>query len=664
MRILCRAYDLDDLGGSGITLRAIARYLRQQGDDVWATAQAHEISAIRDWRPDLIIGQQWATDEAGTWATTLRVPFVMVVHGPQQYEHFMPQCDLVVFNTHLQHALARAAIGRTPAIVLHPPVFRSDYETSGDGECLTWIGRGTAKGLDVALEVARELCDELFLFVTGDEIYDPPANVEIVRPTDDMKSVYGRTRLLLMPSQCESYGRLAIEAAMSGIPMVASDLPAVREATAGSATYVRPGESWTAAVRSTLAVLDGPRAAARRLARLRDPEPELDALRERLLSIAASGRRRPTLTLCMTVANEAPTLEQAIRSVAPVVAEIIIGIDAKSSDATAAIARRRATRTFVFDESSPPDFPRMRNLAMELVETDWVIVLDGHEWIEHADRIPEALETTAWSIEIETLYEPDEQRIPGLAFPFPRIHRRHVRFTGAAAHEEVATPHDRRASRLDIKVWHERKAGTAADTRSVEKSGAELARLREAWEARGDRRALFYLANGLRESGRYDEAISAYEEYLRAPNFADETWQARLYLARCHVEKHEWAAARHRFEEAVLAGPERAEALVGLGHVRLAEGDARQAAAWFRMATAVPEPAGCRMFVEVPVYRWGAWHGLALALHTQRDYAGAAEAELRAVERGAGPWATENVAWWRAHSYMEQTDEGVTRSDS
>jgi tetratricopeptide (TPR) repeat protein len=209
-------------------------------------------------------------------------------------------------------------------------------------------------------------------------------------------------------------------------------------------------------------------------------------------------------------------------------------------------------------------------------------------------------------------------------------------------------------------VWHERKAGAAADARDADKHGAELARLRDAWEARGDRRALFYLANGLRESGRYDEAVEAYERYLGEPNFADEAWQARLYLARCHAATADWLRARRRFEEAVLAGPERAEALIGLGHVRLAEGDAEQAAAWFRMATAVPPPIGCRLFVEVPAYRWGAWHGLALALDAQRDYAGAADAESRAMERGAGPWAADNVAWWRARA-AETAADGADR---
>jgi hypothetical protein len=496
MKVLCRAYDVEAPGASGAAMRALAGALRARGDAVWATAAAVELAAVEAWAPDVIVAQQWATWEAAGWSASLHRPFVMLVHGCCQYEHFAPTCDLVVFTTVALADAARDAIGRTPFAI-------ADLAVDAAGVC------------------------------------------------------------------------------------------------------------------------------------------------ERLAGIAAAGRRRPTLTLGMTVANEAATLEQAIDSVAGVVDEIVIGVDATSTDDTLEIARRRATRTFVFDESRPPDFPRMRNRAMALVETDWVVVLDGHEWIEHADRIRDAMQTAAWSIEIQTLFEPDEQRVPALAFPFPRIHRRHVRFTGAAAHEEVSTPMARRTTRLDIHVWHERKPGAAAAARCADKSGAELQRLREAWHARGDRRALFYLANGLRERGDHDAAAEAYREYLRAPNFADEGWQARLYLARCEGARGAWAAAEQEYQALVAAAPERAEALVGLGHALLARGDARRAAAWFRMATALPTPHDCRMFIEVPVYRWGGWHGLALALHALGDAAGAADAETRAAANGAGDWARQNVAWWR-----------------
>jgi hypothetical protein len=488
VRVLCRSYDLGDISGSGAAMRTLADALRARGDSVLALDGEIDLAAVEAFTPDVVVAHQWATREGSLWATGLRKPFVMLVHGPGQYEQFMPQCDLVIFDSLELLDLAQPSLGRTPARALR----------NGDG-------------LDT------------------------------------------------------------------------------------------------------------------------------EGIREALSQVVAQGRRRPTLTLCMTVANEAATLEQAIDSVAPVVDEIVIGVDARSNDDTLAIARRRATHVFVFEETQPPDFPRMRNRAMSLVETDWALVVDGHEWIEHADRIPEALETDAWSIEIQTLYEPDERRVPGLAFPFPRIHRRHVRFAGAPAHEEVNTPMIRRVLRPDIHVWHERKAGVAATTRHAEKSGDELATLRSAWTTDGDRRALFYLANGLRESQRYDEAVAAYATYLERPNFAEEGWQARLYLARCHAGREDWPAARQQFEAAVAESPERAEAAVGLGHVLLASGDPSRAAAWFRMATALPQPTHCRLFVEVPVYRWGAWHGLSLALRALGDRDGAALAEGRAIAGGHAP---------------------------
>jgi glycosyltransferase involved in cell wall biosynthesis len=496
MKVLLRSYDLHDPGGSTGRVTALDAAFRAAGHDVWATADAHRQEEIRAWRPDVIVAHQWATHEANGWAIELRCPFVMLVHGPGQYQAFMPVCDVVVFDDASLLEDAAASLG-------------------SDCTCV-----------------------------------------------------------------------------------------------------------WTDAA----------------------------AIVEVIVAATAAGRRPPTLSLCMTVCNEARTLEAAVASVADVVDEIVIGVDARSTDETSTIARRLATRCFEYEESSPPDFPRMRNRAMEQVTTDWAVVLDGHEWIEGADRIRQALATTAWSVEVLTLYEPDEQRVPGLSFVFPRIHRRHVRFAGAAAHEEVSTPQRHRVTRRDIKVWHERKPGSAAAQRSAEKSGAELDVLRAAWVERGDRRALFYLANGLRESGRFADAIAAYDEYLRAPNFAEEAWQALLFLGRCHAALGAHQLARRVFERAINLSPERAEASVGLGYSLLNDGQASQAAAWFRMAAALPEPDDCRLFVEVPVYRWGAWHGLALALDRVGDAAGALAAERRARAGGAGPWADVNIGMWAAQA--------------
>lgn len=296
MRLLILSYDFDDLGGSGTTLRAVARDLERRGHLVWATGAPPTLEELRGAAPDLIIGQQWATEEASRSATALGVPFVMLVHGPGQYEQFMTPCDLVIFNTFTQRELALEALGGTPTFVLHPPVFRNDYATDGTGTCLTLIGAGSLKGVDVFVDLARTLPDQQFLLVTDVPVGDRLPNLDVQPRVHDARRIYSRTKVLLMPSRQESYGRVAVEAAMSGIPTVASDLPGIREATSNRAVFVAAGESWEGAVRAALADLPVGRERARALAALRDPSAELAALDQRLRCFATAGRRRRVAT--------------------------------------------------------------------------------------------------------------------------------------------------------------------------------------------------------------------------------------------------------------------------------------------------------------------------------------------------------------------------------
>ncbi|TGV54195.1 glycosyltransferase, partial [Mesorhizobium sp. M2D.F.Ca.ET.160.01.1.1] len=51
----------------------------------------------------------------------------------------------------------------------------------------------------------------------------PFSNIKLENRTNDMKTVYGRTRILLAPSKWEeAWGRVASEAHCSGIPVVGS----------------------------------------------------------------------------------------------------------------------------------------------------------------------------------------------------------------------------------------------------------------------------------------------------------------------------------------------------------------------------------------------------------------------------------------------------------
>jgi phosphatidylinositol alpha-mannosyltransferase len=76
----------------------------------------------------------------------------------------------------------------------------------------------------------------------------------------DVRTIYARLDALIVPSLSESFCRIAAEAMLNGLPVVASDLPAVREVTGdGTAALLFPvGDADAAAAAIRRLVEDGP----------------------------------------------------------------------------------------------------------------------------------------------------------------------------------------------------------------------------------------------------------------------------------------------------------------------------------------------------------------------------------------------------------------------
>ncbi len=87
----------------------------------------------------------------------------------------------------------------------------------------------------------------------------------------------------------------------------------------------------------------------------------------------------------MIVRDEAERLERCLGSVAGFVDEMVI-VDTGSQDDTAAIAA--ACGATVHHLDWPGDFAPARNHALDLVRGDWVLVLDGDEWLRPEARGP------------------------------------------------------------------------------------------------------------------------------------------------------------------------------------------------------------------------------------------------------------------------------------
>lgn len=125
--------------------------------------------------------------------------------------------------------------------VLTPPVDPLHYEVERhDAEYVTLINCNRNKGGTILGKIAAEMPDTKFLAVLGGYgAQEPPnaPNVTVWPIQDDIREVYKVTRLLLMPSLYESWGRTASEAACSGIPVLCNDTWGLRENLGDNAIY-------------------------------------------------------------------------------------------------------------------------------------------------------------------------------------------------------------------------------------------------------------------------------------------------------------------------------------------------------------------------------------------------------------------------------------------
>ena len=156
------------------------------------------------------------------------------------------------------------------------------FEGGPQGDCITLINANLNKGVHQFLGLARALPQHKFLGILpyyGEKTVPPaPDNVEWIPFQDDIRNILKRTRILLVPSYYESFGRVAVEAMINGIPVVYSK-PVTNSVYPGGSTeglhdWIQPAgiglprdatSEWADAVRA----LDDPEAYAAKSAESR-----------------------------------------------------------------------------------------------------------------------------------------------------------------------------------------------------------------------------------------------------------------------------------------------------------------------------------------------------------------------------------------------------------
>ncbi|MFF4179721.1 glycosyltransferase family 4 protein [Streptomyces sp. NPDC001750] len=292
--------------GAFVTSREYVQHLAAAGHQVHVVTTIKEpgvprteggvrVWPLRDWRravraarPELLITHHGDRKAARIVSLVSSVPHLLMVHG-MAADRDLGAPGLVWFPSEACRVHYPGHGGRV--LVLPPPIEPGRYRTT-PGTMVTLNGSTAAKGADVLAQVAARMPETQFLLVraAGHTPGALPPNV-IVADRTDPRHVYAQTRVLLMPSTTESYGRAGVEAMLSGIPVLAAPLPGMREAFGDAATYIPREDTgrWVAELRR----LNDPAVYAAASARCRAHADSLDYAGNLRAFEAACGSLRP-----------------------------------------------------------------------------------------------------------------------------------------------------------------------------------------------------------------------------------------------------------------------------------------------------------------------------------------------------------------------------------
>jgi len=264
MRILYSIHlypPIHNCGGEAY-IHNLNKYLIKQGHEVRVMLQRPEQFHYRvpyDWEGVYVMGLRDNLD-AYRWADVLVThldfthwtltlghdvgrPVVQIVHNHHEYASIINAKNppFIVYNSEW---ISKTLNYKYPSIVVPPAVDYDRYNVCDDpekNEFITLINLNTNKGGRILQKLAKVFPDKRFLAVKGSydkQITEQPENVFVIDNTPDILPIYKQTRLLIMPSQYESWGMTATEAMCSGIPVICTPTPGLKENCDYAGNYI------------------------------------------------------------------------------------------------------------------------------------------------------------------------------------------------------------------------------------------------------------------------------------------------------------------------------------------------------------------------------------------------------------------------------------------
>jgi glycosyltransferase involved in cell wall biosynthesis len=260
MKVVFFAQIIPDPCGAFFHDVAIAKELQRRGHTVTFVTINRGRSGIRGVYRNLpwvyYTNAENELNGAGVWSTPhfpiinivrrlnerFQKPLVTTMHFGEDVNNIAPYqragkwADILwIISNHIRnHIVNTVSISPTFRAVeaIRPAMLENEIKfnekgTLPTGDCITLINANFLKGIALFLELAGRFPDRKFLGVRPyyNRIAVPEniPNIEWIDIQDDIRVVLQRTRILLVPSFYESWGRVAFEAMYNGIPVLYSN---------------------------------------------------------------------------------------------------------------------------------------------------------------------------------------------------------------------------------------------------------------------------------------------------------------------------------------------------------------------------------------------------------------------------------------------------------
>lgn len=310
-----------------------------------------------------------------------------------------------------------------------------------------------------------------------------------------------------------------------------------------------------------------------------------------------------TVSLCMIVRNEEERLGRCLDSIRDLMDEIVI-VDTGSTDRTKEIAA--AYTDHIYDFEWIDDFSAARNESFRHATKEYVMWLDADDYLLDKDReafakLKETLDPDYDSVLMDYVLTRDIQGNPQLFTRRNRLVKRAKQYRWIHPIHEILAVQGV-VLPVDIAVTH----GPAPEDSNPERNLNILKKFIERSENGAmSRRSHFYLASEYMDLQRWDEAVDAFESFLRrgADNMEDHI-AACGHLAHCYRMKQDSDQELRALLRTFEADVPRADFCCRIGLWFEEKGEYETAIYWYETALTREVPANYTGMMNRICWTW------------------------------------------------------------